>query len=101
MTSASFPHRCVLVIGATSGIGRALAQAIHDLPTKPKVIVTGRRKDRLQEITHQNASGRMFSLPLDQVSSRETLQAWVANAISQYPDVGRQIKQDLAGTSQA
>lgn len=42
--------KCVLIIGATSGIGRALALAIHDLPTQPTVIVAGRRMERLEEL---------------------------------------------------
>ncbi len=42
--------RCVLVTGATSGIGRALALAIAALPTEPTVIAAGRRPARLAEL---------------------------------------------------
>ena len=43
--------RCILIIGATAGIGRALALALLDLPSKPTVIIGGRRKERLDELT--------------------------------------------------
>jgi uncharacterized oxidoreductase len=39
----------ILVIGGTSGIGRGLAEAFHDLGNQ--VIVTGRRPGKLREIT--------------------------------------------------
>lgn len=46
--------KCVLVTGAASGIGRALALAIADLPTHPKIIAAGRRQDRLDELAKSN-----------------------------------------------
>jgi len=46
--------RCVLVIGATSGLGRALGLAIRDLPSKPTVIAAGRRAERLEELAQEN-----------------------------------------------
>ena len=58
--------KCVLITGATSGIGRALAQEILKLPSKPQVIGTGRRKDRLEELS---AAG-IEPLSLDMLSSK-------------------------------
>src|SRR5271154_6934085 len=43
--------KCVLITGATSGIGKALAARILALPSSPKVIAVGRRQDRLDEMT--------------------------------------------------
>lgn len=47
----SFDYRKVLVIGATSGIGHALATKLveHDVP----VIVSGRRKEKLDEFVQK------------------------------------------------
>ncbi|KAK1219001.1 hypothetical protein PQX77_018289 [Marasmius sp. AFHP31] len=42
--------KCILVTGATSGIGRSLALALSQLSSNPKVIGTGRRPGRLKEL---------------------------------------------------
>ncbi|KAF8710172.1 hypothetical protein AX14_005616 [Amanita brunnescens Koide BX004] len=49
--------KCILVTGATSGIGRALAIALAKLPSKPRVVAVGRRKDRLEELAKSGQSG--------------------------------------------
>jgi short-subunit dehydrogenase involved in D-alanine esterification of teichoic acids len=77
--------KCVLVIGATSGIGRDLALAIHDLPSKPTVIVSGRRQDRLDELTAR--SDRIKSVKVDLLGGRESLKAWTNEVVAAYPDV--------------
>lgn len=77
--------KCVLVVGATAGIGRALALAIHQLPSKPTVIVSGRRQERLDELTRQGE--RVASARVDLTSGRESLQAFANDTISKYPDL--------------
>ena len=62
--------KCILVTGATSGIGRALALAIHDLESKPTVIAVGRRQDRLDELAKRlvevaAATGRRVRVALE------------------------------------
>ena len=53
----------VLVTGGTSGIGRALAEALHDRGNR--VIVTGRRLDRLGEITAERPGIIGIALDVD------------------------------------
>jgi short-subunit dehydrogenase involved in D-alanine esterification of teichoic acids len=80
--------KCILVIGSTAGIGRALALAILDLPSKPTVIVCGRRKERLDElVASYGATGRLKSVVLDVLAERSTLKASIQGIINTYPDV--------------
>ena len=75
--------KCVLVVGATSGIGRALAQSIKSLPSSPSVIVTGRRQERLQELAKEGFEAVQFDVDTD----RATLKKFVDEVISKHPDV--------------
>ena len=80
--------KVVLVIGATSGIGRALALAIYALPNKPTVIVAGRRQERLDELTQKDPE-RIKSVRVDTTSPRDVLKAFVTQTVSDYPEVSR------------
>jgi len=75
--------KCVLVTGATSGIGRALALEIAKLPSKPKVIGCGRRQDRLDELSKAGLEG----IQLDVSADRETLKSSVEDVVSKNPEV--------------
>jgi NADP-dependent 3-hydroxy acid dehydrogenase YdfG len=63
-TDMSFPYKHVLLIGATSGIGRGLADRL--LEAGVKVTIVGRRQDRLDEFVEQhgstNADGFKFDI---------------------------------------
>ena len=75
--------KCVLVTGATSGIGRALALAISSLQSKPKVIGTGRRPERLKEL--EDAGIETARLELD--AEPKKLKKDVQDLIEKYPEV--------------
>ncbi|KAI0361241.1 NAD-P-binding protein [Trametes cingulata] len=77
--------KCVLVLGATSGIGRALALAIHGLETKPTVIVSGRRQDRLDELSKQGE--RIRTARVDITASEDKLREFVKDTLSKYTDL--------------
>ncbi|PCH33813.1 NAD(P)-binding protein [Wolfiporia cocos MD-104 SS10] len=77
--------KCVLVIGATAGLGRALALAIHALASKPTVIVAGRRQERLDELTKKGE--RLETLKFDVNSSRDALKSSVQDVVAKYPDL--------------
>lgn len=82
--------KCVLVIGATAGIGRTLALAIHALPTKPTVIVTGRRKERLAELVkkgEEGTGGLLAAIQVDVSAERQTLKEFSEDVVSKFPDV--------------
>lgn len=75
--------KCVLVLGATAGIGRALARRIAALPSKPTVIAVGRRQERLDELAQEGFKTIRFDVDTDEAS----LKAFVEETTSKYPQV--------------
>ncbi|KAJ7042526.1 hypothetical protein C8F04DRAFT_1076216, partial [Mycena alexandri] len=75
--------KCVLVIGATSGIGRALALAISELPSRPTVIAAGRRQDRLKELEDK----KLETLQIDVSADQATLKTTVDSLVTKYPNL--------------
>ncbi|KAG1725130.1 hypothetical protein EDB19DRAFT_1710164 [Suillus lakei] len=63
--------KCILVVGSTAGIGRALALAlaILDLPSQPT--------ERLEEL----------SVTLDVLSERDALKSFIEEIVNTYPDL--------------
>jgi len=75
--------KCILVTGATSGIGRALALDIANLPSQPVVIGTGRRKERLEEI----GKAGIHTVELNITSDFGALKEKVDEIVNKYPDL--------------
>ena len=75
--------KCILVTGATSGIGRALALALAALPSKPRVIAAGRRRDRLDEL----AKAGLETVEVDVNTDSNTLKKFADSVVEKYPDV--------------
>ncbi|KZV66583.1 NAD(P)-binding protein [Peniophora sp. CONT] len=76
--------RQVLVIGATAGLGRALSLAIRDLPSSPRVVVAGRRLERLEELGKEE---RIDAVQLDVAAPREKLIQSVNDVLKKFPDI--------------
>ncbi len=72
----------ILVTGGTSGIGRALAEAFHDLGNR--VVVAGRRQDKLDEVVA--ARPGMEALQLDQ-DDPTSLSRLAEAARTRFPDL--------------
>jgi NADP-dependent 3-hydroxy acid dehydrogenase YdfG len=66
----AFPYRHVLLIGATSGIGAAMAATFIDQGIK--VTAVGRRKDRLDEFVKQHGEDKASGAVLD-VADQEAI----------------------------
>jgi NADP-dependent 3-hydroxy acid dehydrogenase YdfG len=75
--------KCILVTGATAGIGRALALSLAKLPSKPQVIAAGRRLDRLDELRKEG----LETVPLDLDTDTLTLKKSVDSILEKYPQV--------------
>jgi len=63
-----FPYKKALVIGATSGIGKELAQ--HLLRDGVPVIAVGRRRDRLEQLASQGQKS-LSAVPFDIANIQE------------------------------
>ncbi len=72
----------ILLTGGTSGIGRALAEAFHKLGNH--VIVAGRRKALLDEVTKANPGVSASVLDVQNIGS---LRAFAASLVHQHPKI--------------
>ena len=70
----------IFISGGTSGIGRALAEALHGLGNQ--VIISGRRKGHLDEVTAANPGMQSVELNVEDPAS---IAAVAAKLIAEYP----------------
>ncbi|KAL8724678.1 MAG: hypothetical protein Q9166_007812 [cf. Caloplaca sp. 2 TL-2023] len=79
----SFPYKCVLLVGATSGIGAGMAEKL--IREGSKVSAVGRRQDRIDEFVrkHGNKAG---GLAYD-INDSQNLPRFVDSITSSYPDL--------------
>ncbi|CAG8936459.1 unnamed protein product [Penicillium salamii] len=59
----AFPYKKVLIIGATSGIGKTLADKV--IQNGSKLIAAGRRRDNLEDITQKYGSDKVSAKVFD------------------------------------
>ncbi|KAI4112944.1 MAG: hypothetical protein LQ345_005988 [Seirophora villosa] len=82
-STMSFPYKCVLLIGATSGIGAGMAEKL--IREGSKVVAVGRRQDRIDQFVrkHGNKAG---GLAYD-IGDSQNLGKFVNQVTSSYPDI--------------
>ena len=70
----TFPYKKVLVIGATSGIGLALAEKI--LSNGSAIIAVGRRKARLDALAQKHGTDKVSSFQFD-ITNLEAIPSFI------------------------
>ncbi|KAH8917666.1 NAD(P)-binding protein [Atractiella rhizophila] len=85
--SSTFAYRKVLIVGASSGIGWALASSLHGLPNKPHILVAARRMDRLESLRKELGHERVSSIQLDLQWDDVKLKEWVENVLREHRDL--------------
>ncbi|KAL8835770.1 MAG: hypothetical protein Q9176_006718 [Flavoplaca citrina] len=79
----SFPYKCVLMVGATSGIGLGMAEKL--IREGSKVIAVGRRQDRIDAFVRKHGD-KAGGVAYD-ISDNQNLGKFVENITSSYPDL--------------
>ncbi|KAK3327006.1 hypothetical protein B0T19DRAFT_420580 [Cercophora scortea] len=77
-----FPYKTVLITGATSGIGLALAEKM--IASGIFVIAVGRRKDRLDALVAKHGPSKVVGEVFD-VSDLDALGPWASKITTTYP----------------
>ncbi|KAJ5378008.1 uncharacterized protein N7496_005417 [Penicillium cataractarum] len=80
----SFPYKHVLLIGATAGIGRAMADRF--IETGVKVTAVGRRQDRLDEFVQKYGEEKASGVAFD-ISDISKTPGFAQSVIQSYPDI--------------
>ncbi|CAG8157564.1 unnamed protein product [Penicillium olsonii] len=80
----AFPYKKVLIIGATSGIGKTLAEKV--VQNGSKLIAAGRRKDNLEEIVQRLGSDKVSAKVFD-VMQLEQIPQFASEIIAENPDL--------------
>ncbi|KAG8528501.1 uncharacterized protein KY384_007419 [Bacidia gigantensis] len=79
-----FQYKTVLMVGATSGIGAAMAdRLVHE---GAKVIAVGRRQDRLDAFIQKHGSEKASSKKFD-VTDQDGMDGFVTDVTTTHPDI--------------
>ncbi|KIW98731.1 uncharacterized protein Z519_00394 [Cladophialophora bantiana CBS 173.52] len=79
-----FPYKKVVVIGATSGIGEALAKRLVE--DGSSVVAVGRRKENLEALVQQYGYEKVQAVPFD-ITDLESIPNFATNITDAHPDV--------------
>lgn len=80
----SFPYKKIAVFGATSGIGKALAERFVE--NGIFVIAIGRRKERLEELVQKYGREKVQATPFD-MTKLDTINDFVEEMTSKHADL--------------
>jgi short-subunit dehydrogenase involved in D-alanine esterification of teichoic acids len=79
-----FKYKKVLLVGATSGIGYAMAEKM--LENGIKVIVVGRRKEKLDELVKKHGNEKAYPVVFD-ITQLNNIPQFAADVTKNHPDL--------------
>ncbi|KAK7955663.1 oxidoreductase- short-chain dehydrogenase/reductase family [Apiospora aurea] len=79
-----FPYKTVLIIGATSGIGAAMAEKL--VAESSRVIVCGRRQDRIDQFVKKHGPKKAGGIRVN-ITDHGSIDAFVKKVLSDYPSL--------------
>ena len=77
----SFLYKHILVVGATSGIGAAMADRL--VQEGSKVIAVGRRQDRLDDFIRKHGKSKASAVKFD-ITDRQNMDAFVREWVTPF-----------------
>jgi NADP-dependent 3-hydroxy acid dehydrogenase YdfG len=80
----SFPYKRVLLVGATAGIGAAMADRL--VSDGVNVIAVGRRQDRLDAFVQKHGQEKASAINFD-IGQRNDIDRFVEQVTQSYPDL--------------
>ncbi|KAI9665457.1 MAG: hypothetical protein M1831_001599 [Alyxoria varia] len=81
---SSFPYKKVLVLGATSGIGEALASRI--ISNGSKAVVVGRRRENIDSFVERHGAANASGIAFD-ISNIGSIPAFANQVYASHPDI--------------
>jgi NADP-dependent 3-hydroxy acid dehydrogenase YdfG len=78
----SFPYKTVLVLGATSGIGLALAEKM--IENGSHVIAVGRRKENLESFVSKHGKDKASSVAFD-ITDLSSIPSFAESCVVLFP----------------
>jgi short-subunit dehydrogenase involved in D-alanine esterification of teichoic acids len=83
-TTTGFQYKKILLIGATSGTGKALAERF--IKEGSYVIAIGQRKERLEELVHRFGHEKVSAVPFD-ITKVDATKAFAMNVTGTHEDL--------------
>ena len=80
----NFAYKRVLLVGATAGIGAAMADRL--ILEGVKVVAVGRRQERLNAFIEKHGKEKASAIKFD-IGKREDIDEFVRNTTTTYPDL--------------